>query len=68
MTKSYWWDAAELAFSFLRSFLIGSDTSPVEPVEMTWEIESLVVEVDVDMTETTEGFATCVQVCRFLFT
>ena len=30
MTKSPWWDAAELALSSLRRVLLGLDTSPEE--------------------------------------
>ena len=46
-----------LALSFLRYFLLGSDTFPVEPVKI-WEIKGLLKETVVDIMVITEGFTT----------
>ena len=57
MTKSSWWDTAELALSSLQHSLLGLDATPAEPVEIAWETKGLAEETVITAV-TTEGFAT----------
>ena len=57
MTKSSWFNTAELALSFLQHFLLDWDTSLVEPIEIPWKTKGSVEETEADIT-ITEGFAT----------